>query len=167
MGPTASPYGSSHHWSSSTYAQQSLEFNMGDMADSNEAQRPSSPSIQQYHQTGIVSPVGSDTSSDPNIIISPVSSVSSSIDQLLLDSKEHAGTIHASLRYEHLPHFGGKFFPPAPSQADQLALIDQTILDPTPVSGLGKCPSNPHNLEDENTGASQQLLVHAISDKEQ
>jgi hypothetical protein len=163
----SSPYESSCHSSSSAYPQQSLGFCLHDTADCDTPQRPSSPSDHRYHQAGFVSPVGSDTSSNPNITISPASSTSSSIDQLLLsESKNQAGTNQASLHYEHLLYARERRFPSVPGQTDHPLLIGQNI--PTvPASSLPENAPSFRNFEDAIAGSPQKLLAHAIIDKEQ
>lgn len=159
--PLASSNRSDYHWSSSAYNQHLFGSSSKPMADCDVVQRPSSPSNHPYHHTGFVSPVGSDTSLDHNVIVSPTSSISSSIDQRLAENIHGAETNQASL------HYGNFQFQSAPGHTEQVAFTCQGL--PDSVMALGLPESSPISCGFENSiaGPSQNLLTHEPINQEQ
>ena len=164
--PLDSLYESSCSSSLSAHRQQSPGFGVHDRADFDTSQRPSSPSDHRY-QVGFVSPVGSDTSSNLNITTSPVSSISSSIDQLVLsENKNQAEANEASHLCHNLIYAGERCFQYGPGQTNPPSLIGQEIPIVLTTSLLDNATSF-RNFENTIAGSSQKLLPYGVIDKEQ
>jgi len=150
--PLASSNGSGYHWSSSAPPQQLLVSGFNLMAGYDATPKTSSPSDHPDYQTGFVSPVGSDTSLDHNLTISPASSSPSSIDQLLWGNILQVGTNQSS------PPSDRSQVPSRTSYFDRPGYLGQITSGMAPVSSLPKISTGFRDMENSagSAGSSQQ-----------